>query len=50
MSQPVSFSSEEIEVFARCSHDRNPLHVDPVYARATHCGQPVVYGVLAALK
>lgn len=38
-----------VELFRLASHDENPLHVDPDYARATSFGEPVVYGVLGAL-
>jgi NAD(P)-dependent dehydrogenase (short-subunit alcohol dehydrogenase family)/acyl dehydratase len=38
-----------MELFARASGDVNPLHVSAEYARRTPFGEPVVYGVLAAL-
>ncbi len=46
----LSFSSVELEAFKYLSHDENPLHVDPEYARKTVFGQQVVYGILAVLK
>lgn len=45
----VVFGQAELAEFAEASHDRNPLHVSEEYARATTYGEPVVYGVLAAL-
>ena len=33
------------ERFAALSGDRNPMHMDPVAARRTQAGQPVVHGV-----
>lgn len=45
----VTFGRAELAEFAEASHDRNPLHVSEEYARATAYGEPVVYGVLAAL-
>jgi NAD(P)-dependent dehydrogenase (short-subunit alcohol dehydrogenase family) len=38
-----------MELFACASGDVNPLHVSTEYARRTPFGEPVVYGVLAAL-
>ena len=39
----------DMELFARATGDVNPLHVSTEYARRTPFGEPVVYGVLAAL-
>ena len=39
----------DMELFARATGDVNPLHVSAEYARRTPFGEPVVYGVLAAL-
>jgi len=36
--------------FAAWSADRNPLHVDPEFARQTHFGRQVVHGVLTVLE
>lgn len=33
------------EAFADISGDRNPMHMDPIAARRTQAGQPVVHGV-----
>jgi FkbH-like protein len=46
----LQFSIEELNQFAAISHDRNPLHVDQLYARKTPFGQRVVFGALAVLK
>lgn len=45
----MSFDRALVELFARVSNDRNPLHAPGEYARATAYGEPVVFGVLAAL-
>lgn len=37
------------EAFAALSGDRNPMHLDAVYARRTQAGDAVVHGVHAAL-
>lgn len=39
------FTTEDQERFARLSGDRNPLHMDPVAARRTQAGAPVVHGI-----
>ena len=40
----------DLEDFTEFSHDRNPLHIDPDYARKTPFGDCVVYGILGILK
>jgi NAD(P)-dependent dehydrogenase (short-subunit alcohol dehydrogenase family) len=45
----VRFSVEDLEWFAKASHDWNPLHMSAAYARRTPYGQPVVFGILATL-
>lgn len=43
------FVIDDQQWFATFSGDFNPLHVDPVYARRTMMGAPVVHGVHALL-
>jgi hypothetical protein len=50
MSQTVALASRVVsdqmqEEFANFSGDWNPMHMDPVAARRTQAGQPVVHGV-----
>lgn len=45
----IRFTMEDIASFSAASHDKNPLHVSEVYARATPYGEPVVFGILGAL-
>jgi NAD(P)-dependent dehydrogenase (short-subunit alcohol dehydrogenase family) len=40
-----SFSTADQDWFAALTHDRNPMHVDPLAARRTQFGLPVVHGV-----
>lgn len=40
-----SFSVEDQAWFASFSGDRNPMHMDPLTARRTQAGAPVVYGI-----
>jgi len=44
-----SFSYDDQRSFAKLSGDYNPAHLDPVKARRTKFGQPVVHGVHALL-
>lgn len=43
-----TFSENDLLAFADLTGDRNPLHVDESYARATVAGGRVVHGMLAA--
>jgi len=45
----MRFERSDLELFKTASGDRNPLHGDEGYARRTPYGEPVVFGVLAAL-
>jgi NAD(P)-dependent dehydrogenase (short-subunit alcohol dehydrogenase family) len=39
------FGSDDQRQFASVSGDQNPMHVDPLYARRTQGGAPVVHGI-----
>jgi len=39
------FTSEDQLRFAALSGDRNPMHLDPVFARRTQFGRQVVHGI-----
>ena len=43
----VCITQELIDRFADLSGDRNPLHVDPEYARDTACGGCIAHGMIA---
>jgi NAD(P)-dependent dehydrogenase (short-subunit alcohol dehydrogenase family)/acyl dehydratase len=45
----LSFSREQVDLFAAASGDRNPLHLDPGFARRTPFGGCVVHGALMAI-
>jgi NAD(P)-dependent dehydrogenase (short-subunit alcohol dehydrogenase family) len=45
----VQFHSEQLHAFEFLSYDRNPIHNDPVYARSTQFGRPIVYGMCGVL-
>ena len=46
----IQFTPDDLEVFSKASHDRNPLHLSEEYARRTPYGGRVVFGVLDGLK
>ena len=43
------FTLADQEWFAQLSGDRNPMHLDPLYARRTQSGAPVVHGIHGVL-
>ena len=45
-----SFGWVDQHRFAQLSGDRNPMHVDPVAARRTLFGRPVVHGIHMLLR
>ncbi|CAN5249080.1 hypothetical protein BH09PSE2_BH09PSE2_02150 [soil metagenome] len=44
-----TFRMADQEAFAAASGDRNPMHMDPLAARRTQMGRPVVHGMHALL-
>jgi NAD(P)-dependent dehydrogenase (short-subunit alcohol dehydrogenase family)/acyl dehydratase len=48
-TQAFSFLPADVDLFARASHDINPLHMSAEYTRRTAFGARVVHGMLAAL-
>jgi NAD(P)-dependent dehydrogenase (short-subunit alcohol dehydrogenase family) len=47
-SSTIHFSPYDLNLFSTASHDRNPIHLSPEYARRTSYGQQVVFGGLGA--
>jgi epothilone polyketide synthase D len=45
----MRLTPDAVDRFARWSGDRNPLHVDPEFARQTYFGQPIAHGALAVI-
>ena len=43
-----AFGAAEVEAFAEMTGDRNPVHLDPEYARQTRFGMPIVHGMLVS--
>ena len=43
-----SFSADDVERFAESSGDRNPIHLDEDFARASMFGERIVHGMLVA--
>jgi len=46
LSPPRRVTRRDIEVFSRISRDRNPLHLDPVYAKGTPFKRTIAHGLL----
>ena len=44
----LTFSTEDVEAYARITGDRNPLHFDEAFAAGTKFGRLVVHGGLTA--
>ena len=40
-----AFNLDDQHIFAEVSGDYNPIHIDPIYARRTNYGKPVVHGI-----
>ncbi|HHP7245824.1 MAG TPA: SDR family NAD(P)-dependent oxidoreductase [Elainellaceae cyanobacterium] len=45
----ICFSPDDLELFSKASHDRNPLHLSDNYARKTPFANRVVFGILGGL-
>ena len=43
-----TFSAEDVDLYARVTGDRNPLHFDPRYAAARRPGRLIVHGGITA--
>jgi hydroxyacyl-ACP dehydratase HTD2-like protein with hotdog domain len=48
-SEHITFTKEDIDLFAEASYDWNPLHCDYSYSRKSPYGEQVVHGVLGIL-
>ncbi|WP_300107331.1 MaoC family dehydratase [uncultured Alistipes sp.] len=47
-SEPVRYTQQNVETFARITGDCNPIHLDAAYAATTPFGKPIVHGFFAA--
>lgn len=46
-SRSREVTPDVIEQFANVSGDRNPIHIDPDFARTTRFGRPIAHGMLS---
>jgi NAD(P)-dependent dehydrogenase (short-subunit alcohol dehydrogenase family)/acyl dehydratase len=49
IERELRFTPADLELFAAASGDRNPLHIDPNFARKSAFGRCVVHGALVSL-
>ena len=49
MTRPLSLTTEQVRRFAAGSGDRNPLHIDEQFARATPYGRCIAHGALVTI-
>ena len=49
MTRTLRLAPGDVDRFAAASGDRNPLHTDAAYARATPYGRPIAHGALVTI-
>jgi acyl dehydratase len=47
-NHPFKFSQADVEAFAQCTGDKNPVHLDADYAAKTMFKKPIMHGMLGA--
>lgn len=48
VSENVKITDEMVQLFAQCSGDFNPIHMDEEYAKKTRFGRRIAHGMLSA--
>jgi NAD(P)-dependent dehydrogenase (short-subunit alcohol dehydrogenase family) len=48
-SGTLRLQASDVDLFTEASHDRNPLHNDPLYARKSAYGDRIAHGVLSGM-
>jgi 3-hydroxybutyryl-CoA dehydratase len=43
-----TFTQEDVEIFSTLSGDKNPIHLDEIYAKATRFQGRIIHGLLVA--
>lgn len=46
----IQVTKQHIEQYAELSQDKNPLHLDEIYAREAGCFGPIAHGMLTMAK
>jgi acyl dehydratase len=46
-SEKITFTQEQVNLFAQVTGDHNPLHLDEAYAATTTFKKPIVHGMLS---
>jgi acyl dehydratase len=47
-SHDFKFTQADVEAFAKCTGDNNPVHLDAAYAAKTMFKKPIMHGMLGA--
>ena len=47
ISESVTITDEMVQMFAKCTGDFNPIHMDEEYAKKTRFGRRIAHGMLS---
>ncbi len=48
VSDTITVTDEMVQLFAKCTGDYNPIHLDEEYAKKTRFGRRIAHGMLSA--
>lgn len=48
ITETILITDEMVQLFAKCSGDFNPIHMDEEYAKTTRFGKRIAHGMLSA--
>lgn len=46
-TETILVTDEQVQLFAKCSGDYNPIHMDEAYAKTTRFGRRIAHGMLS---